>query len=65
LYELQRGEGRSVACDGYLKRLEKYELVSDIIVQFQPREFSAIIGAEIYCVRAELPVRPLPLLFLS
>ena len=34
--------------------------------QFQPREFSAIIGAEICCVRAELPaLRPLPLLFLS
>jgi len=36
-----------------------------LIVQFQPREFSAIIGAEICCVRAELPVRPLPLLFRS
>jgi hypothetical protein len=35
------------------------------IVQFQPREFSAIIGAEICCVRAEFPVRPLPLLFRS
>ena len=34
--------------------------------QFQPREFSAIIGAEICCVRAEFPaLRPLPLLFLS
>ncbi len=36
-----------------------------MIAQFQPREFSAIIGAEICCVRAELPVRPLPLLFRS
>lgn len=36
-----------------------------IIVQFQPREFSAIMGAEICCVRAEFPVRPLPLLFRS
>jgi len=36
-----------------------------LIVQFQPREFSAIIGAEICAVRAELPVRPLPLLFRS
>jgi hypothetical protein len=34
-------------------------------VQFQPREFSAIIGAEICCVLAEFPVRPLPLLFRS
>lgn len=36
-----------------------------MIAQFQPREFSAIIGAEICAVRAELPVRPLPRLFLS
>jgi hypothetical protein len=36
-----------------------------IIIQFQPREFSAIMGAEICCVRAEFPVRPLPLLFRS
>ena len=36
-----------------------------MIVQFQPREFSAIIGAEICAVRAEFPVRPLPLLFRS
>lgn len=36
------------------------------MVQFQPREFSAIIGAEICCVRAEFPaLLPLPLLFLS
>lgn len=36
------------------------------MVQFQPREFSAIIGAEICCVRAELPaLLPLPLLFRS
>src|ERR1700755_2441934 len=34
--------------------------------QFQPREFSAIMGPEICCVRAELlPLVPLPLLFLS
>ena len=36
-----------------------------VVIQFQPREFSAIIGAEICCVRAEFPVLPLPLLFRS
>jgi len=36
------------------------------MAQFQPREFSAIIGAEIWAVLAELPaLLPLPLLFLS
>lgn len=39
-------------------------LVYVLIVQFQPREFSAIMGAEICWVRAEFPVLPLPLLFL-
>jgi len=34
--------------------------------QFQPREFSAIIGADICAVRAEFPLLlPLPLLSLS
>jgi len=36
-----------------------------MVAQFQPREFSAIMGADICCVRAELPVRPLPRLFRS
>jgi len=49
--------------DGYLM-FEEQKLVHG--AQFQPREFSAIIGADICCVRAELPaLRPLPLLFLS
>lgn len=34
-------------------------------IQFQPSEFSAIMGAEICAVRAELPVLPLPLLLRS
>jgi len=52
-----------VTYDRYLT-FGKYELVYG--TQFQPNEFSAIIGADICCVRAELPaLRPLPLLFLS
>jgi hypothetical protein len=37
---------RSVACDGY-KRSENMNGYMTMIVQFQPREFSAIMGAEI------------------
>ena len=45
---------------------ETREYKLQYMAQFQPREFSAIIGAEICCVLAEFPLlRPLPLLFRS
>jgi hypothetical protein len=50
---------------GIKEAVKRYGLVYRLSDQFQPREFSAIIGAEICAVRAELPVRPLPLLFRS
>ncbi len=52
------------SADGYQRGVRNIDSYM-IDVQFQPSEFSAIMGAEICCVRAELPVRPLPLLWRS
>lgn len=58
---VQLGEARS----GYMLRRLTFEQRENTD-QFQPREFSAIMGPEISCVRAELPALvPLPRLFRS